>query len=50
MYGRLARDVLGIKSTSDIAAYPAFSEWVQKHCPAMEATSPREMTEAMITE
>ena len=30
-----ARRLLGIKSTADIAAYPAFYAFVQQHCPSI---------------
>ena len=38
-YKRLARDRLGIKSPSDIAAYPALYELVQHHHPNLASTA-----------
>ena len=32
-FTRAARELLGIMSTADIAAYPAFYSFVQQHCP-----------------
>ena len=37
-YCRLARDILGIKSPADQAAYPAFCEFVQQRCSIVVAT------------
>ena len=50
-YSRLARQVLGIKSSTDIAAYPAFFDFVQRHCPSIAAaTAQGEMTEETMAE
>lgn len=50
-YTRLARDVLGIKSSADIATYPAFFDLVQKYCPTIaNATATGAVTEAMVEE
>ena len=50
-YSRLARDVLGIKSPSDIAAYPAFFEFVQRHCPSIvAATAQGKVTEEVMSQ
>jgi hypothetical protein len=38
-YSRLARCVLGIRSSTDIAAYPAFFDFVQRHCPSIAAAT-----------
>ena len=38
-YSRLARVLLGIKSSTDIAAYPAFFAFVQRHCPSVAAAT-----------
>ena len=32
-----ARRLLGIKSTADVSAYPAFYSFVQKHCPSVSS-------------
>ena len=38
-YSRLARDVLDIRSSADIAVYPAFFELIRKHCPTIAAAA-----------
>ena len=38
-HGQLARQWLGIKSPADVAAYPAFFEFVREHCPAIAAAT-----------
>jgi hypothetical protein len=48
-YSRLARDVLSIKSATDIATYPAFFDLVQKHCPSIAAaTASGTVSETMV--
>ena len=46
----LAREVLGIKSPSDIAAYPAFYAFMQKDCTTIAAAGSGPMTESTMTE
>ena len=41
-YKRLARDTLGIKSSADIAAYPALYELVQHHFPTLASAGVEE--------
>ena len=38
-YSRLARDALDIRSSADIAVYPAFFELIRKHCPTIAAAA-----------
>ena len=38
-YSRLARDVLDIRSSADIAVYPAFFELIRGHCPTIAAAA-----------
>ena len=38
-YSRLARDVLDIRSSADIAVYPAFFELIKRHCPTVAAAA-----------
>ena len=37
-FAEAARRLLGIKSPSDVAAYPAFYSFVQQHCPSVAAS------------
>jgi hypothetical protein len=47
-YSKLARTLLGIKSPNDIATYPAFFDFVQKHCPTIAAA--RLASDTVVTE
>ena len=47
-YSRLARDVLGICSSADIAVYPALYELVQKCCPAIAAAGTTTVSEVIM--
>jgi hypothetical protein len=49
-YTRLARQVLGIKSSSDIAASPAFYDFVQRHCPSIALSAQGMMTEEVMSQ
>ena len=50
-YSRLARCLLGIQSSTDIASYPSFFAFVQRHCPSIaEATADGNLTEEVMLE
>jgi len=42
-YVRSARVLLGLKSSADITAYPAFYSFVQQHCPSVASVASVEM-------
>jgi hypothetical protein len=50
-YSRLARCLLGIQSSTDIASYPVFCCFIQRHCPSIAAaTADGNLTEEVVSE